>query len=245
MKGLIYKEFLLGKKSYLGFLALVVGVGILGILVGLGTRFGNIQDYTVQEKSVFFNIFVYFTYVVLLLASAEICRSIDRDKTSGWKKIEVTMPVSAKKRIGALYLTGGMVLGGCFLIGLMNAGLMTLMFGQSMTCTTFKNMVLILLGFVVGLLVIIPLYQRFPSKSIERTWNIVIIVLSVVVLIVTLVIVFKFQDSPEQFEAFANNLLMKAKEFADGFLCLSLIIIPLLIVGSFALSVRWYQRRDK
>ena len=244
MKGLIYKEFLLGKKSYLGFLALVVGVGILGILVGLGTRFGNIQDYTVQEKSVFFNIFVYFTYVVLLLASAELCRSIDRDKTSGWKKVEFTMPVSAKKRIGALYLTGGMVLGGCFLIGLMNTGLMALMFGQTMTGTTLKNMVLILLGFVVALLIIIPLYQRFDGKSLERTWSTMVLVCCLSVLIVALVIGLKYDD-PEQLRAFFKSILGKAKEFIDGFFFLSPITMPLLLVGSFTLSVRWYQRREK
>ncbi len=171
MKGLIYKEFLLGKKNYLGFLAFAIGLACLGILVGLGTRFGNIQDYTVEEKSSFYNTFVYFTYVLLLLVSTEICTSIARDKTSGWKKIEFTMPVSPIKRVGAWYLTGGMVLAGCFLVGLMNTGLMALMFGQAVTGTIIKNMALILLGFVTVFLLILPWYQRFDGKTLERTWT--------------------------------------------------------------------------
>lgn len=244
MKGLIYKEFLLGKKNYLGFLAFAIGMACLGILVGLGTRFGNIQDYAVEDKARFYNIFVYFTYVVLLLMAAEICISIDRDKISGWKKIEFTMPVSPIKRVGAWYLTGGMVLAGCFLVGLMNTGLMALMFGQAVTGTVLKNMALILLGFLTVILLILPLYQRFSGKMLERTWSIMVIVGGIVVLIVVLVIGLKCDD-PELFRAFLKNILRKAKELIDILFSLLPIIIPLLLIGSFTLSVRWYQRREK
>ncbi len=244
MKGLIYKEFLLGKKNYLGFLAFGIGVASLGVLVGLGTRFGNIQDYTVEDKAYFYNIFVYFTYVVLLLVASEICISIDRDKRNGWKKIEFTMPVSPIKRVGAWYLTGGMVLVGCFLVGLMNTGLMTLMFGKFMTGDILKNMVLILLGFMAVLLLVLPLYQRFSGNALERTWSTMVVVCAIVVLIVVLVIGLKYDD-PEQLRAFFKSIVEKAKEFIDGFFFLSPIIMPLLLIGSFALSVRWYQRREK
>lgn len=244
MKGLIYKEFLLGKKNYLGFLAFAIGLACLGILVGLGTRFGNIQDYTVEDKAGFYNIFVYFTYVVLLLMAAEICISIDRDKISGWKKIEFTMPVSPIKRVGAWYLTGGMVLAGCFLVGLMNTGLMALMFGQTITAAMLKNMVLILLGFMTVLLLILPLYQRFSGKTLERTWSIMVIVGGIVVLIATLVIYFKYDDN-EQLGAFFKSIVEKVGEFADVFFFFSPIIMPLLLMGSFVLSRRWYQRREK
>ena len=244
MKGLIYKEFLLGKKNYLGFLAFAIGMACLGILVGLGTRFGNIQDYTVEDKARFYNIFVYFTYIVLLLATAELCISIARDKTSGWKKIEYTMPVSPIKRVGAWYLTGGMVLAGYFLIGLMNTGLMATMFGQEVTGTVLKNMALILLGFVTVFLLILPWYQLFDGKTLERTWSTMVIVCCLSVLIVALVIALKYDD-PEQLRAFFKNILRKAQEFIDGFFYLSPIIMPLLLIGSFALSVRWYQRREK
>ena len=244
MKGLIYKEFLLGKKNYLGFLAFGIGVAILGVLVGLGTRFGNLQDYTMEDKNYFYNMFAYFTYVLLLLVSAESCTSIARDKTSGWKKIEYTMPVSAVKRGGAWYLVGGMVLAGCFLAGLMNTGLMALMFGQAVTETIIKNMALILLGFVMVFCIILPLYQRFDGKSLERTWCTMVVVCAIVVLIVALVIGLKYDD-PEQLRAFFKSIVEKAKEFIDGFFFLSPITMPLLLIGSFALSVRWYQRRGK
>lgn len=244
MKGLIYKEFLLGKKNYLGFLAFGIGVAILGVLVGLGTRFGNLQDYTVEDKAYFYNVFVYFTYVVLLLVAFEICISVDRDKRSGWKKIEFIMPVSAVKRVGAWYLTGCMLLAGCFLVGLMNTGLMALMFGHFMTGNMLMNMVLILLGFMAVLLLVLPLYQRFDGKSLERTWSTIFVVCSIVVIIVALVIGLKYDD-PEQLRAFFKSIVEKAKEFIDGFFFLSPITMPLLLIGSFALSVRWYQRRDK
>lgn len=244
MKGLIYKEFLLGKKNYLGFLAFGIGVACLGILVGLGTRFGNLQDYTMEDKAYFYNMFAYFTYVLLLLVSAESCTSIARDKTSGWKKIEYTMPVSAVKRVGAWYLVGGMVLAGCFLVGLMNTGLMALMFGQAVTGTIIKNMALILLGFVTVFCLILPLYQRFDGKALEWTWCTMVIVCAIVVLIVVLVIGLKYDD-PEQLRAFFKSIVEKAKEFIDGFFFLSPITMPLLLIGSFALSVRWYQRRGK
>ena len=121
---------------------------------------------------------------------------------------------------------------------------MALMFGQTITAAMLKNMVLILLGFMAMLLLVLPLYQRFDGKSLERTWNTMVVVCAIVVLIVALVIGLEYDD-PEQLRAFFKSIVEKAKEFIDGFFFLSPIIMPLLLIGSFALSVRWYQRRGK
>ncbi|MBR4085954.1 MAG: ABC-2 transporter permease [Lachnospiraceae bacterium] len=244
MKGLIYKDLFLGKKNYIVLLGLTLGVVFLGILVGLGTRFGNLKDYSVEEKAYFFYMFVYATYAMVLLFTTEIFTSIEKDKKSGWKKIEYTMPITAKKRVGAWYLTCGMILGCCVLIGLLNAGLMAFMFGQTITVAIFKNMAIILVSVMVIPLVGIPLFQRFSAKTLEIALSVLLIIVAIA-LIVFLIVIEMTCENEELFRAAINNLLNRAGVLFEWFLYLSPIIIPLLIVSSFALSVRWYQRRGK
>ena len=244
MKGLIYKELYLSKKNYIALLAVILGVVLLGILVGLGTRVGNLKNYAEEEKAGFFYMFVYATYAVVLAFVMEIFWSIENDRKSGWRKIEYTMPITAKKRVGAWYLTCAMVLGCCLLIGLMNAGLMAFMFRQAITADIFKNMVIILLVVIVIPLVAMPLYQRFSANTMETAIT-VLIILVTIAFSIFYAVVSNIYKTQEQSDAFFNNLGNKIGIFFDWFLYLSPIIIPLLIVGSFALSVRWYQRRGK
>lgn len=244
MKGLIYKELYLSKKNYIALLAVILGVVLLGILVGLGTRVGNLKNYAEEDKAYFFYMFVYATYAAVLAFVLEIFWSIENDRKSGWRKIEYTMPITAKKRVGVWYLTSAMVLGCCLLIGLMNAGLMALMFGQTITASILKNMVIILLVVIVIPLVAMPLYQRFSAKTMEVVLTVLLIIFMIAFLVFTTVVE-NMYETKEQSDAFFNNLGNKIGIFFDWFLYLSPIIIPLLIVGSFSLSVRWYQRRGK
>jgi len=154
------------------------------------------------------------------------------------------MPITAKKRVGAWYLTCGMVLGCCVLIGLLNAGLMAFMFGQTITVAIFKNMAIILVSVMVIPLVGIPLFQRFSAKTLEIALSVLLIIVAIA-LIVFLIVIEMTCENEELFRAAINNLLNRAGVLFEWFLYLSPIIIPLLIVSSFALSVRWYQRRGK
>lgn len=244
MKGLIYKELYLSKKNYIALLAVILGVVFLGILVGLGTRVGNLKNYAEEDKAYFFYMFVYATYAAVLAFVLEIFWSIENDRKSGWRKIEYTMPITAKKRVGAWYLICAIVLGCSLIVGLLNAGLMALMFGQTITASILKNMVIILLVVIVIPLVAMPLYQRFSAKTMEVVLTVLLIIFMIAFMVFTTVVE-NMYETKEQSDAFFNNLGNKIGIFFDWFLYLSPIIIPLLIVGSFSLSVRWYQRRGK
>lgn len=244
MKGLIYKELILGKKNFIALLAVAIGVVSLGILVGLGTRFGNLKDFAVEDKARFFNIFVYATYSLVLAFVVEIFVCIERDKASGWREIEYTMPISAKERVGSWYLICAIMLAGCLLLGVTNVGVIALVFGQAITGSILKNMVCILLGVMVVPLVGIPIYQRFTAKSVERFWNVVVTVGILALGIVMMIILIKSKDE-EAVNAVLDNIVEKVGDFFNGFCYLSPVIMPLLMVGSFTLSVRWYQRRKQ
>lgn len=244
MKGLIYKEFYLNKKNYMALLAVVLGLVVLGVMVGLGTRVGNLKDYAEEDKAYFFYMFFYAIYAAVLVFVLEIFWSIENDRKSGWRKIEYTMPITARKRVGAWYLTGAIVLGCSLLIGLANAGLMAIMFKQTITVDMFKNMVIILLVVSVIPLVGMPLYQRFSAKTMENAITVLLLIILVAYLIF-MAVASNICKNQEQLDAFLDKLGYKIGIFFDWFLYLSPIIIPLLIVGSFTLSVRWYQRRGK
>lgn len=238
MKGLIYKELFLGKKTYIGFLAVALGLAILGILVSLGIRYGNIQDMAADEVTRMFQMFVYFTYGSLLVTIGEDFFAIERDKVKGWRKLEYTMPVTAKKQMAARYLTAGIVLIGCFVLGLINGGVMALMFRRTFTNTMFKNMVIILLLVMVSFLVETPQYQYF-------SFNAVTFIYSAIMMVVCMVFAIGFCMEEGILREIYNYVWKNAGRFLDGFLYLSPLIMPVLLAVSFFLSVKAYQRREK
>lgn len=238
MKGLIYKELFLGKKTYLGLLAVALGLALLGILVGLGIRYGNIQDMAADEVTRFFQMFVYFTYVILLFSIAENCSAIERDKVKGWRRLEYTMPVTAKKQMAVRYLTAGIVLITGFVLGLINGGVMALVFRRTFTNTMFKNMVIILLLVMVSFLVETPQYQYF-------SFNAVTFIYSAIMMVVCMVFAIGFCMEEGILREIYNYVWKNAGRFLDGFLYLSPLIMPVLLAVSFFLSVKAYQRREK
>jgi len=238
MKGLIYKELFLGKKTYLGLLAVALGLALLGILVGLGIRYGNIQDLEAEEVTRFFQMFVYFTYGILLFTIGEDFFSIERDKVKGWRKLEYTMPISAKTQMAARYLTAGIVLIVCFVLGLINGGVMALLFRRTFTGTMLKNMVIILLITMVLFLVGMPQYQGF-------SFNAVTFIYTAIMLVVGMLFTIGFCMEEGILWEIYNYVWKNAGRFFDGFLYLSPLIMPVLFAVSFFLSVKAYQRREK
>ena len=143
-------------------------------------------------------------------------------------------------------MLGGMIMGIGFCAGLLNSVVMALAFGQSITGTMFKDMLLILLGGVLILLIGIPIYQRFSAKSIERFWN-VLFVVGVLAFFLGFVIMLLIVKDLEQMRVLFNNFSRVICSFLKQILDFApfmLPLLPLLMVGSFTLSVRWYQRRE-
>lgn len=237
MKGLIYKELFLGKKTYLGLLAVALGLALLGILVGLGIRYGNIQDLPAEEVTRFFQMFVYFTYGILLFTIGEDFFAIERDKVKGWRKLEYTMPIPAKTQMAVRYLTAGIVLIACFVLGLINGGLMALMFRRTLTATMFKNMVIILLLAMVLFLVGMPQYQGFSFRAVTYIYTFIMMV-------VCMLFGISLYMEEGILREIYNYVWKNAGRFLDGFLYLSPLIMPVLFAVSFFLSVKAYQRRE-
>ena len=74
MKGLIYKEWCLGKKTFTLFLILSMVFTVLGILVFLSTMFGNLKTWPETEPGsikVFATIFSYIPYILMLFTATQ------------------------------------------------------------------------------------------------------------------------------------------------------------------------------
>ena len=70
MKGLLYKEFFLGRKNYLAFLALFFVFALMGALVCLSMICGNLQSIPAEDPEsvkTFAMIFTYAPYAFLLI----------------------------------------------------------------------------------------------------------------------------------------------------------------------------------
>lgn len=235
MKGLIYKELFLGRKSYLSFLGIVAGLMLLGILVGAATRWGNLQEVELKEINGYFQIFVYATFAAALCMFSEELFSVHRDRVCHWNVLEYTMPLPAWKQMAVRYLTSVMVLGSCFLLGLINAGIMMILFKQSLTGVMVKNLLIMLLVTFLLFCVGMPLFQRFSFRTIVN-------VLSILSVIACIVFIIWMVKDPEILEVLMDDRIIRS---LAPFLYASPVVMPLLLTGSFALSVKFYQRREK
>ncbi|MBQ9142953.1 MAG: ABC-2 transporter permease [Lachnospiraceae bacterium] len=247
MKGLLFKEFYLTRKTYLGFLLVFVGVASLCVLVCLSMICGNLQSIPAEspeEVESFFQMFVYVPYGILVFAVTVCEHSIFTDYASGWMKYSYTLPTPAKKAIGARYLTGIIIAVGSIALGLCNAGIMSLILDKPITAEIVKNMLVILLIAIGYIFFDIPMALKY--KTAQAVGNRVGSVMILAYIAVGAYMMNKIgQMSTEMSDQYLADMMTKAANIRDMILPFSPIIMLVLFGISFMISIKLYQRREK
>jgi hypothetical protein len=235
VKGLLYKEWCLGKRRFFGFLLLAVLFSVLGILVSLSLQFGNLKG----EDDTVVRVFFYVPYLILLFSADLSLQSVYRDYASGWMKYSYTMPTSCGKAVGARYLTGAFLFGFSFVYNLVYSVILGAVSTVSYRLGDLKNQLLLLAAACLVFGFFLPLAFHFRTgRSVSA---IAIGILAVVYTgtgIATMVFVSDGAANP-------SELLEIAEKIRNTGM---IVCLPVAVVGialSFQCSCRIFERREK
>jgi hypothetical protein len=234
VKGLLYKEWCLGKKLFGGFLLLTVLFSMLGILVSLSLQFGNLKG----ESDAIVRIFFYVPYLILLF-SADIClQSVYRDYASGWMNYSYTMPTNSGKAVGARYLTGAILFGFSFVYNLVYSVILGAVSTVSYRAGDLKNQLLLLAAACLLFGFFLPLSFHFRTgRSVSA---IAIGILAVVYVGTGVVMIILVQNGSD-----LQEILQKAEslQYMGMIICLPAAAVGIAL--SFRCSCRIFERREK
>lgn len=247
MKGLLFREFYLTRKTYLSFLGLFAGVSVLCVMVALSMICGNLQDIFTEYPEVVSNYFQMFAYVplaMLLFAVQAAETSVYADYATGWMKYSYATPVPATKAVGVRYLAGFIIAVVSLALGVANAGLISLILQKSITVDILKNMLIIMLIAIGAILLNIPLALKY--KTAQKVQNLEgSLFLIGYVAIAGFFFMKTAEMSEEMLEQYKTDMLAKAADIRDIILPFSPIVLLVLFAVSFTISIRLYQRREK
>ena len=247
MKGLLFKEFYLTRKTYLGFLGLFIGVASLCALTALSMICGNLQETAMKSPEIvdsYFQMFTYIPLLALMFAVQAVETSVYMDYASGWMKYSYSTALSMKKVIGVRYLAGFIILVISMVLGFANAGLIGLILNKTITADMVKNILLIGIMGTVFMFIDIPMALKF--KTAQKVQNLEGTVFLVGYIVIVGFFFLKMADMNEDMsEQYLKSILAKAMDIRDILLPLCPILLLVLFALSFWTSVRLYQRREK
>lgn len=247
MKGLLYKEFYLTRKTYLGFVGLALGFSMLGVMVCLSMLCGNLQRLAAEDPDsvkMFASVFTYTPFLLALCQVSACSQSICADYTTGWMKYSYTLPVSAVRMTVARYLTGAILLGACAFYGVGNAVIISGITKLPIKGELVKNMMV--LWFIACIVCLVRIPMAFQYKTTQAIGNRLGLLLIVAYVAAGGYFFQKTsQMSIEESDQFIEEMTIKLAELRDRLLPILPLIIILLFGISFFLSVKIYQRREK
>lgn len=243
MKGLLYKEWLLGKKTFTLFLTLSMVFTVLGILVFLSTICGNLKTWPETEPGsikVFATVFSYVPYVLMLFGITAVNQGIFMDCNSGWMKYSYTMPQKSNVIIGAKYIYALIIIVFSFVFGLINAGIISLMSGEQLTRELFRNFIVILVGAICVLATTIPLAIWVKNSTKLSTIGAIFVMGMYLAFGAVMV------ELDERYDDMATKMLEKFFDRAMTMVSIwSVVIIIIILAISIFTSCKLYQRREK
>lgn len=241
MKGLIFRELYLTRKTYISAFFTYLLITLLLVLINLSISFGNLRDIISAENgettiNILFYISVIIPAAVLYLMSAANFELVDKDMTTKWLTYQYTIPVSTKKCafVKILIITVSIII--AFALSMANMALFCTLYGRSpdrilMGVLTFL-MPLTALGAIA--LVSLTLFLRNSTAA------------AITILAAALAIAYPFMlkliiASENDLDSF--SLMPSLNRLAD-FTCLyPFIAIAVLVIGQLVLTAA-LGRRD-
>lgn len=169
MKGLLYKEWCLNKKSICLFALIALVFSVLGLLVFLSMICGNLKGVLDPDStSMLLSVFTHAPYIIALSASAVCNASVCSDYESGFMKLTHTLPLTSIQKVSTKYIFAFAIMCASFVFGICNAFAMHAMARQDFTGSPIKTMLLFLLVAVILNGIFIPIsYLLKKSRSVS------------------------------------------------------------------------------
>ena len=198
------------------------------------TLWKNLRNYLLmcvifQVASIAGEDFEFMRFYPLILVASLPHTLLAYDERSGWEKYALTLPVSRKKLVGSKYLVGLLLIGGSFLLAAITMGIRYRMVGDfSAWDYWFELSVLLTLGVSV-MSVALPMSFRLGTEK-GRIANMVCYgILGAGLVLVVLV---------------GDKLGLSQMSLNEWGIVPFLVLPAAVLPVSWALSVRWYEKRE-
>lgn len=138
MKGLIFRELYLTRKTYISALVTYALIMILCVLLNLSCSFGNLKDIiaAADDPASMLNTLFYVSVItpsaVLYIMSAANFELVDKDVASKWLTFQYSTPVSEKKYAFVKVLIIFFSVAMAFILSLATAALFCGLYGRSL-----------------------------------------------------------------------------------------------------------------
>lgn len=257
LKGLIFKELYLARKNYLITFAIWFMLALLGILIQLSIRYGNLaslpaDDLADTESSIYY-IWTYLT-AFLLLFSSMTTETIFADFTSKWSVFRASTPVSEYKYTGVRYIINLILVIFSLILSLFNAAILCHISGRA-----FNRLLVGIMLIIVLICVLLNIFgERMAYKYRDKNKMAAKIVLPVVI-IYTLVMGGMFYlfsaikkahpvMSEEELTLYLNSMIDTYTDKAERIIDAAVPFLPFIIIATFVLGyfscVGLMKRRD-
>lgn len=250
MKGMIYRELYLARKTYIvGGIAVVLFV-LLGVLIRLSLFYGNLAELE-EEAFEFVDLVSYYAFSYLPLVLLGIACSGDggvilSDYRSKWCLYSYTLPMKEQNqamvkfviKVGFLLLT--------FLLGIGNLALFAGLSGRSIESGSMQLLLIVIMLVGVISAAVTPMTIRYKSA------NAVIIRIVIAVILVWIVLAFRMTsivasltaDNLISADAVVDMLFEKLIGFRNVLAMLAPVLLLLALVLGYLATVRQLKKRE-
>lgn len=241
MKGLIYRELYLTRKTYISAFSTYLLITLLLVLINLSMSFGNLKDIISSEngestKNTLFYISVIIPSAVLYLMSAANFELVDKDMTTKWLTFQYTIPVSTKKCafVKILIITISIII--AFALSMVNMALFCALYGRSPDRILMGVLTFLMPLTAIGAIALVSLTLLFRNSTAA------VIAISAVAFAVAYPLMMKLIMASE-IDLDSISLMPYLNRLAD-FTCLyPIIAIVTLAIGQLVLTAA-LDRRD-
>ncbi len=245
-KGIIYRELYLNRKRYIVGFAVYIAMLLIGVLLRMSMRFGNLAD-TGEEVFKGMDMMTYYMFtlatpVILIISLAETPEIIVSDHQTNWLKFSYTFPISTKEM--ALYKTGISAVGYLIsvIVSIVNFCIFCPLCDRKFDVFNFKIMTIIMFAFALTTATEQLLTYKFRNVTVTQMvtsliFTVILVSVSFGMVIYSKSILKEYIDNPdkteyEAFEVIINGTIENLKNFLDVFV----VFVPFLIVGIFVLE---------
>lgn len=239
MKGLIYRDFYLGKKTFLLYTILALATGLFGVLMSLSSRCGNLISFAQNSPGEFGIVMDTFTYVPVILIVVSVWgigQCIFSDYKSGWMYYSYTLPAKKSTMVGAHYIVSILVILAGVVCGIIHTYIIRSVAGFDITKKNVMGIALVGIIGVIYSMCLIPL--SLASKTEKRTQTIIII-FGTVLYIVSMI---QFSLLEVDDERVFKIIWADIKPVKDALIGYWWIILPLILSLSISISVRLLKK---
>ena len=256
MKGLIYRELYIAKRSYLTGLFVTLAVMIVGILVRLSTIYGNLAKLDGDSFRIMdvytYNIFMYLPLIAAMCTFMTDHGVIIGDSKCRFGVFAYTLPVSEVQLAAVKFviLTGSAV--ASVVLGVLNAAMICGISGKALSAGIMKIILIIAAIHIFYFSLSIPLLVGFKVKAAADALSFGLVGIVVLILGLNMDRLREWfsQFTDESGDIIDSELLMeqvteKAAAIRDIAAEIAPFVIVLSLAAGFAATVILYKRRVK